>query len=199
MTINAVAPDDPVEAGTVNQLIDNVNGSPNRVYFTASGTWTVPSGCHRFKVTVVGGGGYGGDGASTGGVDSVFLPGGRGGEAPMISLIVAGADVGTSYGITVGAGGSYASPTGGSSVFGTLLTSTGGGVGGTGYIGGAARGSVGTPTFPSGAPSAIHINTLHGYDYLFNTLRGYGEGGSGMSHDGGPRGDGAPGLVLIEW
>lgn len=196
MTIDAVAVGDPVSASKTNQLIDNVNGSPNRVVFVVNGSWSVPSGCHRFKVTLCGGGGAGGSATTFGGgEDSTIIPGQPGGDGPMISAIIAGQEIGSTFAIVVGAGGTSGS--GGTSSFGTLMSSTGGAAGGSGAY--ADKGSPGTATFPLGAPSIFHTNELFGHGYEVNELRGYGRGGRGGDSGFGSGYDGRPGIVVIEW
>src|SRR5574337_433503 len=136
--IESVAVDNPVLASTMNQVIDNVNSSPGRAVFTANGSWTVPSGVHKFKVTMCGGGGRGGEGYSYFGGESGgggTWNGGPGGDSPMISAVIAGQAVGATFAVTVGAAGHGAlgSPpntAAGSSSFGSLMSVAGGGVGG---------------------------------------------------------------------
>ena len=98
--------------------------------FTASGTWTCPSGVEKAFVRIFGGGG----GGSTKGA------GGGGGYMAYSELDVT---PGTAYPVTIGAGGSSGSA-GGVTSFGTLLSANGGtaasnyngGSGGTGGGGG---------------------------------------------------------------
>lgn len=197
MTLSAVAVGDAVQATLQNELISNVNGSPGRAVFTANGVWSVPPGVHRFKVSLVGGGGYGGQARElSDGFNVTSQKGSLGGSAPLISAIISGQDVGTSFTITVGAGGSAGSTTGGTTSFGTLMQSTGGGVGG---IGDTGIGSPGTATFPPGAPAFYHANALFGAAYYDNVLVGYGTGGQGGVSFGPPPGNGQSGLVVIEW
>jgi hypothetical protein len=98
MAIEAVSVDNPVKASTMNQIISNVNVSNNRAIFTANGTWSVPVGVHRFKVTLCNIGA-----ASTGLVtvgDGFQIDGPQGAHSPMASKIFSGIDEGTSYAIT---------------------------------------------------------------------------------------------------
>lgn len=180
MTLETVAVDDPVLASTMQQVIAHVNGSPGRAVYTSNGTWSVPNGVHKFKVTLCGGGGRAGAATSSGGgEDSSLVPGPNGGTAPMISAIFAGVELGTTFAITIGAGGT--SGAGGTTSFGTLMSSGGGGAGG----------GTGTATFPAGAPSVYHTNELF---CVGPASVGFGRGGN--DGDGGP---GYPGVVVVEW
>jgi hypothetical protein len=69
----------------------------NEAIFTASGTWTAPTGVTSAQVILVGGGGGGG-----GGSQNVAGGGGAGGQVIVKNLAVT---PGTTYSITVGAGG----------------------------------------------------------------------------------------------
>lgn len=180
MTLETVAVDDPVLASTMQQVIAHVNGSPGRAVYVANGTWSVPNGVHKFKVTLCGGGGRSGANVvGGGGEDSYVVPGANGGSAPMISAIFEGVELGTTFAITIGAGGT--SGAGGTTSFGTLMSSSGGGAGG----------GSGTATFPAGAPNVYHANEI----FCFSSAGvGYGRGG--------PSGDllpGYSGIVVVEW
>ena len=99
--------------------------------FTATGTWTCPAGVTQVDYLVVAGGGGGGWFGAGGG--------GAGGFRAGTGLSVT---AGTTYTVTVGAGGATGSGTeitassrganGADSIFSTI-TSTGGGGGGSGY------------------------------------------------------------------
>lgn len=179
MTLETVAVDDPVLASTMQQVIANVNGSPGRAIYTSNGTWSVPNGVHKFKVTLCGGGGVGGfDTTGGGGEDSYVVPGLPGGNGPMISAVIAGVELGTTFAITIGAGSG--SGTGGTTSFGTLMSSSGGG----------PDGAPGSATFPAGAPNIYHANSI----FCINAAGvPYGSGGARG------RGAGANGIVVIEW
>ncbi|CAH2603232.1 conserved protein of unknown function [Rhodovastum atsumiense] len=112
-------------------------GFSNIRAFTASGSWTVPNGVTRIRVTVVGGGGQGG-----GGTDAPIALG-SGGGAGGTAVGVFAVTPGSTWPVTVGAGG-Y-NPTagtdgsnGGASSFGALISATGGAGGkcGTAPVGG---------------------------------------------------------------
>lgn len=98
--------------------------------FTASGTWTKPTGCQTIIVEVIGGGG--GAAGSLGDSSGSFGGGGGGGGGTAIIRLDAGAL--TSETVTVGAGGAGGSGdadgvAGGSSSLGTLCVATGGALG----------------------------------------------------------------------
>ena len=175
MPIPAVAVDEPILADTMNSLIQNVNGSPYRAVFTASGSWTVPPGVQKYKVTLAGAGGAGGTTVTVGGSEGEFtvVYGGSGGSAPMISAVFNAGAPGTTVSFTVE---STTSCNG--------LVSTGGGVGG----GGGSPGTHGSATFPPGMPAMYHFNGLFGGSPFI----GYGQGGPADS-------SGGPGAVIIEW
>jgi hypothetical protein len=183
MTITSVAIDDPIQAVTMNELIANINDSPYRLIATVNGNWQVPAGCHKFKVTLCGGGGYGNFAADGGsGEGSYIIPGAPGGSSPMVSAVFSGYDIGTTFVMTVGAA---AAPngTGGTTSFGTVLISTG--------ASSVANGSI--TTAPAGA--LRHLNTT------IMTLAGvaYGSGGPGDSPGYTARGPGGSGVIVIEF
>lgn len=101
------------------------NDNSGRVYvneatYTASGTWTVPSGVTSAQVILVGGGGGGG-----GGSQAVAGGGGGGGQVITKNLTVV---PGTTYSVTIGAGGQggQGAQTSASDVVNTLPGSNGG-------------------------------------------------------------------------
>lgn len=199
MTIASVAADDPVAVSAINQLIANVNSSPSAVIITSNTTWAVPAGVHKFRVSICGGGGSAGEFGSSGGGEDFFLtPGGPGGDSLMRRIWVSGADLGTSYSITIGAGGGAGlAAAGGSSSFGTLLTVSGGGAGAsdsaTAGVAGS-KGSTGTPSGTlSGSALAIGNESVAVYNMPYNIPQAYGQGGLKTSDAG------APGIVIIEW
>jgi len=118
-----------------------------KVKFTSTQSWTVPAGVTQLQIVAVGGGG-GGGGASTTGIGS-STGGGGGGGAIVYNNAVA-VTPGTSYTITIGAGGTSSSTgtsgTGGTTSVGALLTAAGGGGGsrGGGAGSGGSTGSGGT-------------------------------------------------------
>ncbi len=189
--------------------------------FTASGTFTVPSGVVRLKVTVIGGGGSGGS-------NSVG-PGGGGGAGGSAIAIFSNITAGSVIPVTVGAGGVSAAGSnggnGGTSSFGTYVSATGGygGAGSTSY--GPMSGGQGGV----GVGGVINNNGSYGTDCVLYGARGgdgggpgngrgatgaltglaaqgYGGGGGGGGSNsttgsgiGGLGGAGAAGIVIVEF
>jgi hypothetical protein len=93
--------------------------------FTASGTWTKPTGLHHVVVSVTGGGGGGG------GVVSNRKGGGGGGAGATAILRIEAASLGATEAVTVGAGGAGVAGgnglAGGTSSFGAFVSAAGGG------------------------------------------------------------------------
>jgi hypothetical protein len=195
-------------------------GFSNMQVFTSNGTFTVPAGITKVKVTVVGGGGGGG---------GVFLcppayAGGGGGGGAAIEII-SGLTPGGTVSVTVGGGGAGGAgadgSAGGTSSFGAFCSATGGSGGGgytssgsfaasTGGIGSGGdlniRGGGGAGANPY---SNVAGNSLLGgttsSPYANGTRAGapYGGGGAGgvviscaFISNGGA---GAAGVVIVEW
>lgn len=168
--------------------------------FNSSGSYTIPAGTTKFAVYAIGGGTSGiQDGA-----------GGAGGSAA--GVIVNSPSIGTTYNVTVGAGGSGNSGvSGGVSSFGTLINSAGTGnasgiVAGNGGGTGGAAGNTGTynAQTPANAGQAgnaggnIVLTNASGFGLgLPNAVQyggGGGGGGGGNNHwQGNARGGGAGG------
>lgn len=113
-------------------------------------TWTAPSGVYTVNALAVGGGGSGGGSSST-----ACAGGGGGGRVLLRPVSVT---PGSTYAITIGAGGVAATASamgnaGGSTTFGSLLTADGGGAGGGGGNPGGAGANGGGG---SGATSAAN-------------------------------------------
>ena len=178
-------------AGTVNS-VNGLTGAvvidtPTMQVFTATGTWTRPTGCRKIKVTAVGGGGGGGGG--DGATSNVGTGGGGGGGGVSVAFV----DVTSvsAVAVTVGAGGggglgTAAGGAGGTSSFGTYATGSGGGGGQGGpagtalnaYAGGAGGiGSVGDLNY-GGGPGLTSTR-------FSSTLGMSGAGGSGPFGGGG--------------
>lgn len=114
--------------------------------YTADDTWTKPSGLKFAIVEVVGGGGGGGGVATTSTSQSAYGGGGGGGGYAMKK--VAAASLGSTEGVTVGAGGAggVAGNNNGSngedSLFGSHCSASGGGGGGGDGAGGFTGGNL---------------------------------------------------------
>jgi len=191
------------------------------VTFTSSGTWTVPAGVTRAKVTVVGGGG--GAGGSGGGCGAYGGEGGGGGGCGI--KIVTGLTPGGTVSVTVGGGGSAGNSSGinggsgGTSSFGAYVSASGGGGGGSSYgasegvPGAGGVGSGGDLNFHGGCGTTAGANGGSGGNSFLggggnggNTNTGpragqtYGGGGGGGSYYGVQGGTvGAGGIVVIEY
>lgn len=185
-------------------------GFSNWQVFTSSGTFTVPTGITKVKVTVVGGGG--------GGNTNWYYAGGGGGGAAI--KIITGLTPGATISVTVGAGGAQ-NTDGGTSSFGAYCSATGGkkgttstnmsgaegGIGTGGDLnirGGGSGGGVSTSgsiTVPSPGGSSI----LGGGGFSSGTTAGV-NGGDGGNYGGGgggtgtaSAGTGGNGVVIVEY
>jgi hypothetical protein len=124
--------------------------------FTASGSWTAPSGVTRAQLVVVAGGGGGSGYNNTGATND----GGNGGSA---GVAVGNVTVvpGTVYTITVGSGGTGGTTNnngtaGASSSFGALMSATGGGAGLTS----GSAGANGTGTNGTTRNTSVNVTTM---------------------------------------
>jgi hypothetical protein len=112
-------------AGGSGIVILKYLAKPNMQIFQADGSWTCPTGITEVEYLVVAGGGGGGSNVGGGG--------GAGGYRAGTGFSVS---AGTTYSITVGAGGTgnatdgVAAGSGNNSVFSSTITSAGGGGGG---------------------------------------------------------------------
>lgn len=147
--------------------------------FTASGTFTVPDGVTRVKVTVIGGGGGGG---STGTGGALSSSGGGGGGVAI--KYITGLTPGETIAVTVGAGGA-ANTSGGTSSFGAFCSATGGTGGATNTTssragGTATGGDINIPGGPSGVGGSASVTFNTGYGTATaNAAAGGGGGGAG--------------------
>lgn len=149
--------------------------------FTASGTWTKPSGAKFVEVTLIGGGG-GGGGGRRGASGSTTCGGGGGSGGGMVSYSLLASLAGATETITIGAGGTAGAAAtaddtnggnagaGGQTSFGALVVASGGG-----------GGSGGTNASGAGGNQAYC-----GSDAVFAILSGLGSsastgGGSGIN------------------
>ena len=211
------------------QLLAAIQGwaGKNIQVFTASGTFTVPTGVTKVRVICTGGGG--GGAGSNYAYNSAFAGGGCGG-AGGTAIGVYAVTPGGSYVITVGTGGSAgtgASPptsgtAGGSSSFSSFCSATGGGggviasgagaggAGGTGTggfyninggYGGDGQGAVGTGQMIFASMGGASSQGGGGRSGSAAGLPGQapGSGGGGSYGDSGAGGAGANGIVVVEW
>jgi hypothetical protein len=183
MTLPSRTAGESVPASQYNQIITNVNSSPGQKLFTSNGVWSVPDGVHSFRVTLSGGGeGATGDYSSP--YDGSTVVGGPGRPGIVGCAIFSGIEIGTSFVITIGAGGAG----------GGFGASSPGAPGGTTSFGSAMSGTGGGPS------SAITVGTgghdlVHKANTIRNSSGGYnfGDGGAGSGANG------IQGFVLIEW
>lgn len=207
-----------VSDGVSSWRIGGVAGPQARMQaFTAGGTFTVPAGVYRVRVTCTGGGG-GGAGSGTGNAGG---GGGAGGTA------IGWYDVTPNQAITVtigaagtaGISGGGTGGNGGTSSFGALL-SAGGGSGGTvgASAGGGGAGTGGTLNIDGGAGHdgtgnvSSTVGGSGGASFWGGGGRAgaggsgggqagtaFGSGGGGSYGSAGAGGAGRAGVVLVEW
>lgn len=208
--------------GTNWYRIGLVSSAGGETLFTASGTFTVPTGVDKVFITGCGGGGGGG-----GSADTAYINGcGGGGAGVIIRKMITGLTPGQQIAITIGIGGaggysygksSSAGGAGGITSFGSYASVAGGGGGGSGSGGSGTAGSIcstaggaGVTNSTSGAGgsagdgvffkstggSAIAIRAgANGNDGI-----GYGAGGSGgPCLQGYYGGKGSSGMLLVEY
>ena len=201
-------------AVTVNASAGGINSQ----VFTSSGTFTIPSGVTKIKMTIVGGGGNGRG-------SSDWANGGGGGGGAAIKYLT-GLTPGNTLTVTVGAAAGTSSVASGTQSI-TTVSATGGstptaattaGVGGVGSNGdlnlkgaGGGSGMVSIDISPCGSVYAMSGNggssilgggAANRSDAGAGSAGGnYGGGGSGSNGLGGSAagGAGAAGVVLIEW
>jgi len=160
--------------GTNMQMVTRSGSTSSVTYvYTASDTWTKPSGITFVEVTCIGagGGGAGGEGAAAGNSRT----GGAGGGGGQISkIIMRASDLASNVSVTVGtagtggnggtAGAGSNGVAGGNTSFGTYLIAYGGALGTFGAAGGAGGTNTAVTTSPAnaiagqggaGSPSAI--------------------------------------------
>ncbi len=191
---------------------------PQAQAFVANGTFTIPSGITRLKVTVVGGGG--GSGGGAGGCFGVNPSGGGGAGGASISYLT-GLTPGATIAVTVGgggtAGGGTAGGTGGTSQIAsgtqTITTrsatggsgstyATSGSLGGTGGLGSGGtlnlRGMAGDGVAVVGAIANGGGSFFGGGRNAINQAGQYGGGGPGSNVNNAGYA-GSAGVVLFEW
>ena len=174
--------------------------------FTASGSWTAPTGVTKVRLTVIGGGG----GASADGCTGYY--GGYGGYGYGVYTVTPG----TAYTVTIGVGGAGANsqPASGSagttSSFGALLSAAGGG-GGTVSADGASGSassanlrntSVGILGYPApwGGPSTNPSGNVLQPAQTWSISSPKAPGAAGGPFSTGLKGHGGySGIVFVEW
>lgn len=161
-------------------------GAPTFQLFSANGTWTKPVGCRYIKVMCIGGGG-GGGGASY--VSTNLYSAGSGGSSGSIGIKwLDVSNWSNTTTVTVGAGGAAGSSSpgtgsdGGTSSFGTHISSPGGG-GGLAMTGAASvavrRGGYNDLT-STGADVNLGSNAGYPSHRMSGTIGASGRGGEGL-------------------
>lgn len=158
--------------------------------FTASGTWTKPSGASRALVQAWGAGGSGGHGQS-----SLTPAGGGGGGGAYAEFMFDASDLGATETVTLGAGGAVVTGldvqgnVGGTTTFGSLVSVPGGGGGGdrnsSGGGGGASPLNPGVTATASAPDDGGDAGDPGGIGLTSGTTRGNWAGGGGGIGDGG--------------
>jgi hypothetical protein len=210
-----------------DEILGNLYGISNGLkVFETSGVFVWPADTTHLRVTVVGGGGGGGGARVSGGT---LAHGGDGGDALVFYKLVDAGVAGEEVVVTVGAGGAggFAAPLdgvqGNFSSFGGYLTGAGGEFGhaalslaGVTYGAPAYQFPMPTPGVPSGVGVLDTVRLGNPFVRRKQPLRGpgdvrsgsdldgfgYGAGGLGAICDdstGLPGGNGAPGVVIVEW
>jgi hypothetical protein len=197
--------------------------------FVANGTFTIPTGVTKLKVTVCGGGGTGGAGNSC-----LNASGGGGGGAGVAIKWLTGLTPGNTITVTRGAAGGSSSIASGTQSI-TTVTGGGGGTGSTpptcntngnlGTAGAATNGDInlssrnyGTTEATSGGGAGTFggligsfVRTVPGTGFLggsagmasttasIKAASGYGNGGGGGAVGGTVGGVATGGIVIFEW
>ena len=183
---------------------------PSVQVFSSSGTFTVPTGITRVKISIAGGGGGSGGARAAAGPDAgAIATGGRGGSGLGGTAWVTGLTPGNNITVTVGAAGTAGSSapgaggTGGTSSFGTLVTATGGAGGGaiTANEGQNLTGSTGA----NGTLTATGFNPVPTAWFAGGFLYGGGAAGNRVERNAGTGAvntagnAGQAGFLVIEW
>ncbi len=156
-----------------------INGIPRMQIFTSSTNFVVPAGTTRIMVEMWGGGGGGGGNGPTSVLGVQYYTPGGGGGAGGYSIGVLPVNPGTSYTVTIGAGGSVGSgsgSSGGTTSFGGLLLAGGGG----GGMGGTAGTNNGSISYYFGGGGNAGYGTFAGGAGQLGGSNGGGAGGSSV-------------------
>jgi hypothetical protein len=192
-------------AGSITVGSTLVTGA-NAQVFTNNGTFIIPTGVTKLKVTVVGGGGAGASGGFCGCFGSFTGGGGGAGGAAIKWLTVTAGNLA----VTVGGAGQTSSVASGTQSITTISATAGsagsisgsGGSGGAGSNGdlniGGGGGGGGVRSFSAGGASG-GSSIFGGGGASSGVGRAYGGGGGGGPSAGGPGGGGAAGVVIFEW
>lgn len=167
-------------------------GFSNVQVFTSSGTFTVPAGITRAKVTVVGGGGSGAAGAGGGG-------GGGGTAIEIVTGLTPGGTVTVTVGGVAGTSsfGAYCSATGGATV--ASIVGGAGGVGSGGDINLSGSGGGGGGTTGGFSVYGVGGSSSFGGGGYGNINAAGGNGGNYGGGGAGGGGTGAGGVVIVEY
>ena len=207
-----------IKTASTGYLDKSFTTTPTVQTFTASGTWTKPTGLKYAIVEISGSGAGGGSALNTSGNAS----GGGGGGGGYCKKLIAAASLGATETVTIGALGAGGAPSsggsnGGNSTFGAILTANGGTGGaheGEGGAGGTATG--GDINIAGGkggdGDSLLLTGRYGGYSFYgfggapskadgSNAGVGYGSGGSGATDSGDAGGDtggnGTAGICIV--
>lgn len=173
----------------------------NRIVLTASGTYTKPAGLKFALVQVQAGGGGGGGANSTPVSQANAAPGGGGGG--YAESMIPAASIGATVTVTVGAGGTGGTITGGNgaagtaSSFGVLVTAApgNGGAGAVGATASVSRGTGGPGTGGTAVGDIIKNGATGGIGLVANNTSVGGMGGGSnlsASTNGASEGTGGP-------
>jgi hypothetical protein len=226
-TLAAVSPvltgtDSGAEILTNKTIVGGLAGiGPSAQVFTSNGTFTIPPGITKLRVTVVGGGGAGGGGVNAGAY------GAGGGSGGLAIKFLSGLTPGNTLTVTIGAAGAGAAGNGGSGGNSSVTSGTqvisavtaNGGSGGvssgsfaSGGTGGTATGgdlnmtgNAGGATFVAGVGGAGAASVFGGQTVNPPAVpvggQTLGSGGSGAGNNGSTNngGTGSAGIVIFEW